>query len=341
MSLHYQADKEDLNRNAKQYVREIFDQLDSNILILPPSENFAGEDDFQDAFETLCDHTDNLSNPSTAALLAAVKEDPVVYVLIRAILGLSPTEWAHLATDNQQVKVPENYARSIDTKAANGERNFVTASNLRSERVTALLAYASEVIQDQTGFARDDVKHRYDKIDTRSGSKSLEDLVENGVSYTTLLYERYLGSPFLSYRNSISEKVGDRMEDAVEQELVSAGVPYYRTEPTEVIPGFDQAPDFLIPSKGEPDVVIEAKITGDAGTARDKVTRVQHLAQLSREQGNSDDESFEVVACIDGRGFGVREERMRALLKATDGKVFTTSMLDQLVDNTRMSHFAE
>ena len=44
--------------------------------------------------------------------------------------------------------------------------------------------------------------------------------------------------------------------------------------------GFDQAPDFMIPSEYNRQVVMEAKLTEDDGSARDKVTRVQHLHSL-------------------------------------------------------------
>jgi len=48
---------------------------------------------------------------------------------------------------------------------------------------------------------------------------------------------------------------------------------------------------------------------------------------------------FEVVACIDGRGFGVRREDMRKMLLRTEGKVFTLSTLDQLIEHTRLREF--
>ena len=54
--------------------------------------------------------------------------------------------------------------------------------------------------------------------------------------------------------------------------------------PARRIPGFDQAPDFIIPDEWNPRVVIEAKISEDDGTARDKVTRIQHLAELSAQK---------------------------------------------------------
>jgi hypothetical protein len=85
--------------------------------------------------------------------------------------------------------------------------------------------------------------------------------------------------------------------------------------------------------------VIEAKLTEDDGTARDKVTRVQHLAELSRLPG-SEEGRFEVIACIGGRGFGVRRADMRKLLIATRGKVFTLNTLDRLVEYSRLSGFA-
>jgi hypothetical protein len=63
--------------------------------------------------------------------------------------------------------------------------------------------------------------------------------------------------------------------------LSKAGISYRKTKRAERIPGFDQTPDFIIPSEFNPQILIEAKITEDDGTARDKVTRVQHLGTLS------------------------------------------------------------
>lgn len=48
---------------------------------------------------------------------------------------------------------------------------------------------------------------------------------------------------------------------------------------------------------------------------------------------------FDVVACIAGRGFGVRREDMKKLLLATRGKVFTLQNLDRLVEYTWLKEF--
>jgi hypothetical protein len=85
--------------------------------------------------------------------------------------------------------------------------------------------------------------------------------------------------------------------------------------------------------------VIEAKITEDDGTARDKVTRVQHLGELSMAGQPPHQPKYEVVACIGGRGFGVRLEDMKKLLLATRGKVFTLKTLGRLVECSRLKDF--
>jgi hypothetical protein len=112
-------------------------------------------------------------------------------------------------------------------------------------------------------------------------------------------------------------------------------VSYRKTKRAEAITGFDQAPDFIIPDEFNPTVLIEAKLAEDDGTARDKVARVQRLRTLRDESKKT----YDVVACIAGRGFKVRKNDMRRLLQATDGKVFTLESIEHLVEHTRIKDF--
>jgi len=146
--------------------------------------------------------------------------------------------------------------------------------------------------------------HRLDKADTSAGLVSLRSLAELGLPYHILLYERFLGCPFAAHRDSVSELVGDVLEIAIEEALHQGGISFRKTKRAERITGFDQVPDFLVPNEFNPQVVIEAKITEDDGTARDKVTRVQHLGALAMADQPLDQPKFEVVAGIAGRGFG-------------------------------------
>jgi hypothetical protein len=138
----------------------------------------------------------------------------------------------------------------------------------------------------------------------------------------------------------VSELVGDVLETAIEAILSEAHISFRKTKRAQRLAGFDQAPDFVVPDEFNPQVVLEAKLTEDDGTARDKVTRVQHLGALSMQgRGSDDPPRFEVIACIAGRGFKVRREDMKKLLLATRGKVFTLENLDRLVECSRLAAF--
>jgi hypothetical protein len=112
-----------------------------------------------------------------------------------------------------------------------------------------------------------------------------------------------------------------------------------QTKRAERIPGFDQAPDFIIPDEFHPNVVIEAKLTEDDGTARDKATRIIRLCQMAEQRHRDGLTGYQVVACLAGRGFGVRRADMRQMLVHTSGKVFTPQTLDRIVACTDLSRF--
>jgi hypothetical protein len=69
------------------------------------------------------------------------------------------------------------------------------------------------------------------------------------------------------------------------------------------------------------------------------VTRIQHLAELSTKDQPPGQPKFEVVACIGGRGFGVRREDMRKMLIATRGRDFTLKTMDRLTEFSRLKEF--
>lgn len=130
------------------------------------------------------------------------------------------------------------------------------------------------------------------------------------------------------------------MEWAGIWQLRDARVSCRKTKRAERIPGFGQAPDFCIPDEPSPSVIIEAKITSDDGTARDKVARIKELETQRNKHVDEGKAWYEVVACIDGRGFRQRRADMRDLLLRLDGKVFTAATLDHLVSCTKIREFA-
>lgn len=321
-----------------------FADLQSTFLILPKGTGFIEYVEFQEAYEVLKRETNGFKNFTEKNIWEALKDDSLTLVVVRTIFGVSPPEWAELARSEENSDVSQNAARGLDTKVREDRAYFANLlssgrSKVTLNRTKAMVKVAVTYISRGAPSGAEDTVHRLAKVDTAEGLTSLQHAADFHVPYAVVLYERYLGRPFASHRDAISELVGDVMESAVESRLAHSRITFRKTKRAERVPGFEQAPDFFVPTETAPSVIIEAKITSDDGTARDKVSRIIRLAEMRNTRLREGRASFEVVACIDGRGFGVRRNDMRDMLKATEGKVFTLATLDKLVPNTGLRDF--
>lgn len=337
----FELDAAQLEASLDRLVDVTFRDLQSQFLVLPKKGSFIEYSAFQAAYEVLKRHMKGFAVLNEREVWAALREDALGLVVLRTVVGMSPGEWAEIARQERGSDVSTTFARGIDVQVRK-RRDYlarVKTGSLTEKRVGALVSVALEYIYRGAPPGAEDTVHRLAKVDTAEGMMSLQYVASEHVPYPVLLYERYLGRPFASYRDSISELVGDVMESAIEERLRRAKISFRKTGQAERIPGFAQAPDFFVPTEFAPAVIIEAKITGDDGTARDKVARILRLAHMRDERIRGGQASFQVVACIDGRGFGVRRQDMKDMLRATQGKVFTLATLDQLIEHTRLKEF--
>lgn len=336
MPLRFDIDYEDPGIAWEPLVDEVFGELTSSFLEMPKGEGFIDYPTFEKGYQALKRRTDAFATLTPENVLAAVREVPIAFIVFRCILGFSPPEWAYVTTEMVGVTVDQGAARSIDRKfrmnpiGAVSEGNGVTATRIR-----AMIEAGVRTIHQGAGVVSPGIVHRLDKADTARGQPSLQSIADLGAPYPVLLYERFLGRPYATHRDSVSELVGEVVEVAVKNVLSDAKISFRETKRAERIPGFDQAPDFIIPDQFTPVALIEAKLTEDDGTARDKVSRVQRLRTLR----DAEDKDYDVIACIAGRGFKVRREDMRRLLQATDGKVFTLTTMHLLIDHTRIREY--
>lgn len=332
-----------LRAHLDDMVATTFADLQSQFLILPKGTSFVEYQAFQDAYEVLKRQTVAFSAFTEEAVWTALREDALAFLVLRTVLGLNPPEWVDLARAERGSDISQGYARGLDVDCRADRALFARLTRprdaIRLDRTEALVSVAVEYITRGASAGAADAVHRLAKIDTAEGLVSLRYVAEQDVPYAVLLYERYLGRPFASHRDSVSELVGDVMESAIEERLSRASISFRKTRRAERVPGYDQAPDFFVPDELNPAVLVEAKITGDDGTARDKATRIVHLTELRDQRLREGRRGFQVVACLDGRGFGIRREDMRRILLQTEGKVFTLATLDQLIAHTELQRF--
>ena len=340
MPFPFEVGFNEVRSDLDAYVDAVFGCLESEFLIMPKGDGFVEFPVFENGYEALKRATGSFREVTPDTVAPVVFETPIALIILRCMLGFTPPEWAYYASRHTGIEVPQGAARTLDRNIRmKPDAPLPKKGSATERRIHALIAAACHALQ--SGVPRESLStlHRLDKADTRAGLISVRSSAELGVPYSILLYERLLGRPFAGHRDSISELVGNIVEHAIEEVLSRAGISFRKTKRAERLPGFDQAPDFVIPNEFNPQVVIEAKLTEDDGTARDKVTRVQHLGSLSLEGQPVGQPKFEVVACIAGRGFGVRREDMKKLLLSTRGKVFTPHNMRQLVAHTRLAEF--
>jgi len=330
---------DEILEDAELYVDAVFSCLESEFLIMPKGAGFVEYPIFERGYEALKAATKRFSKIESAEVLPVMLVEPISIVVLRAMLGFTPPEWAYVTTQRTGVNVTQGFVRALDRKIRISPETRLNVKGLTKERLKALVETACFLLTQGVPSVEENLLHRLNKVDTKRGLNSMEHIAGMGVPYAMLLYERFLGRPFAGHRDSVSELVGDSLESAIEDVLNKAGISYRKTKRAERIEGFDQTPDFIIPSEFNPQVIIEAKITEDDGTARDKVTRIQHLGELSLSGRPVDNPRYEVIACIAGRGFGVRREDMKKMILATRGKVFTLKTLDHLIECTRLKDF--
>ena len=334
MTFPFEVGFDEVRSNLDACVDAVFECLESEFLVMPKGAGFVEFPAFEAGYEALKRATGNFRNVAPARVTPAVSETPIALIVLRCMLGFTPPEWAWYASRHTGVVIPQGAARTIDRSIRmKPEAALPKNGSVTERRIDALVATACHLLQSGAPESSPDRLHRFDKADTRSGLASLQSLADLGAPYSILLYERFLGRPFAGHRDSISELVGNIVENAIEDVLCRAGISFRKTGRAE------RLPDFVIPNEFNPQIIIEAKLTEDDGTARDKITRVQHLGALGMAGRPSGQSRFEVIACIAGRGFGVRREDMKKLLLATRGKVFTLQNMEQLVENTRLAEF--
>jgi hypothetical protein len=327
--------------NLDAHVDNVFSTLQSGFITLPKGPGFIEYPAFEAGYEALKRTTNGFRDLTPEPVLDLVWRTPIALIVLRAMLGFTPSELAEATATRTNIDVGQGPARTIDRKIRMLPTAPLRPDGVTAQRVRALVITCCELLRDGPEEVADGIIHRLQKADTASGIRSIPPLAELGVPYAMLLYERFLGRPFAGHRDSVSELVGEVVELAIEKLLTNHGITFRKTKRAERVENFEQAPDFIIPNEFNPAVVIEAKLAEDDGTARDKVTRVQHLRTMSmRGRTEAQGPAYDVVACIAGRGFKQRRQDMKKLLEATQGKVFTMQTISHLVEHTRLKNFA-
>lgn len=216
MPLRFDVDYNDPTLAFDPLVDEVFGELQSNFLEMPRGEGFTDYATFERGYQALKSATNDFTDISAATIEGAVAAVPISFVVFRSILGFTPPEWAHVTTETTGVRVDQGAARTMD-------RNIrlkplsprPLGATLADQRLRAMIQAGVATLVAGAGPNNPAIVHRLNKVDTKEGIRSLQPIADLGVPYAVLLYERFLGRPFASHRDAVSELVGEIVEGAI------------------------------------------------------------------------------------------------------------------------------
>jgi len=118
-----------LQERLDEMVEVTFGDLQSQFLMLPRGAGFIDYDDFQAAYEVLKRETQAFAAFTEDSVWKALRHDALTLVVLRTILGFSPPEWADLARSERDSDIPQNAARTLDTKVRKNRKMFTRGGN--------------------------------------------------------------------------------------------------------------------------------------------------------------------------------------------------------------------
>lgn len=248
----FDCDFDVVQARLDEFVSVVFSSLESEFLILPKGEGFVEYEVFETGYEALKRATAGFTKVTPQVVLPAVHETPIALIVLRSMLGFTPPEWAYMARQRTGVQVPQGAIRSIDRRIRMGPLQPLGKGEATQQRIEPLVEVACQLLSEGAPEIPSERIYRLNKADTRSGLADLQSVAQLGIPYPMLLYERFLGRPFAGHKDSVSELVGDNLEVRIEDVLACAGISYRKTKRAEKIPGFDQAPDFIVPDEFNP-----------------------------------------------------------------------------------------
>ncbi len=257
-----------------------------------------------------------------------LRQEPPALIVFRMMAAFSRDHVSYLLRRVYDVRLSRDDLRVIEHQGAAASPPLVARWRAACGTLGQLLydAVRGELLAFRDGVETDKFRALTDKIDTRGGWETVANAAASGVPYDALLYQRYIGSAFGLAINASTSLKADLLEGPVDQLLRDSGIPFYRVGAREKVPGWEQAPDFFVPSKEAPVVLIEAKVAEDGGTARDKASRIERLSRLAYGRGAT------LISVVDGLGFLRINDVLAPILGNSKGLVFTYSDLAEMLE---------
>ncbi len=107
---------------------------------------------------------------------------PIALIVLRTMLGFTPPEWAYITSQRTDVQVSQGAIRTIDRKIRMApDTPLRNSGGVTDDRIRALVTTACQILTEGAPDEPEEILHRLNKADTKSGLRSLQPLADLGV----------------------------------------------------------------------------------------------------------------------------------------------------------------
>ena len=169
MKYPFEASYRDILADPDAFVTAVFSSLASEFLVLPRGNGFIEYHQFEAGYEALKKVTAGFSKLPRQEVLHLVGSTPICFIVIRAILGFTPPEWAYVTTQRTGVSVTQGSVRTLDRKVRMQPLRALRVDGAAKERLAAMVETACDLMEKGCPSVNSQSIHRLQKADTRGG----------------------------------------------------------------------------------------------------------------------------------------------------------------------------
>lgn len=284
----------------------------------------------EEAYAIVHESTDAFTSVDVETLTDLLWSEPRTLLIFRLLLGYTWAEFA--AATGLVVEGEASMAPLSRAKAKAAESGSVLSDKQARCAAETVVRGVDATLWPQPEGG--ELKGKISKPDTANGWESVRQFAAHGVPLQVLLHQRHYGGAFRQLLDATSTARGNVLEDAVEDMVRQAGIPFVRTgsqNQADIAGRFgltvSPAPDFVFyDARDTVRAILECKGANDGGTARDKASRFRALRAEAARLGG-----VPVFAMLSGLGWVRAGDALGPVVAACDGRVFTAATLPEML----------
>ena len=169
MKFPFEADLAEIEASPDQFVDSVFSCLESEFLVMPLGQGFITFPMFEGTYEALKQATNGFTRLDVDTIHETVIQCPMTFVVLRAMLGFSPPEWAYVATQETTTDISQGFIRTLDRKIRSRPLEPLRTTAESAGRIRKLVTVACPLLEQGAPDVGANQLHRLDKADRSRG----------------------------------------------------------------------------------------------------------------------------------------------------------------------------